>query len=83
MDLRDLALPGATFRLHVTPGARGSSIQRDEDGTLRIRVAEVAEDGKANRAVLKLLARALDVAPSRLTLLRGQTGRDKLVRLEP
>ena len=35
-----------------------------------------------NLAVLKLLAAALDMAPSRLTLLRGATSREKLIQLD-
>jgi uncharacterized protein YggU (UPF0235/DUF167 family) len=39
------------------------------------------EDGKANAAVIDLVARGLGVAPSRLTLLKGATSRDKLLGL--
>ncbi len=82
MDLRPFTLPGATYRLHVTPRAKAEAISRDEDGLLRIRVTAAPQDGRANRAALRLLAEALDVAPSRLTLLRGRSGRDKLVHLD-
>jgi uncharacterized protein YggU (UPF0235/DUF167 family) len=40
-----------------------------------------SRDGAANEAVLDLLARALGATTSRLHLLRGATGRDKLVQL--
>jgi uncharacterized protein YggU (UPF0235/DUF167 family) len=39
-------------------------------------------DGEANRAVLRLVARALEVAPSRVTLLAGSRARRKRVRIE-
>ena len=42
----------------------------------------VPEDGKANAAVIKLLAKALGVAKSRLVLVRGATSRDKLFRID-
>jgi uncharacterized protein len=45
-----------------------------------IRVTCVPEDGKANKAVTRLLAKALRVAPSRL--VRGTAGRDKVFRVE-
>ena len=80
-DLTHMALPGAIFTLRVTPGARRNDITL-HDGVLRVHVTAPPADGKANKAVLKLLAKALGVAPSRLTLIRGQTGRDKLVRLD-
>ena len=47
-----------------------------------IRVTCVPEDGKANKAVTRLLAKALGVAPSRLVLIRGMTGRDKVFKVD-
>lgn len=66
--------------LRVTPGARVETVAI-EDGRLLVKVRVKPEDGKANAAVLELLAAALGVATSRLQLLRGATGRDKLVQL--
>ena len=51
------------------------------DGRLLVKVRVKPEDGKANAAVLELLAAALGIATSRLRMLRGATGRDKLVQL--
>ncbi|MBI6629264.1 DUF167 domain-containing protein [Pontibaca salina] len=76
-DLSHLARSGAEIAVHVTPGARQAAFSH-KDGNLRIAVTVPPEDGKANEAVRKLLARALRVAPSRLSLLRGHTSRDKL-----
>jgi uncharacterized protein YggU (UPF0235/DUF167 family) len=68
--------------LRVTPGARSEALEIG-DGTLLVKVRAKAKDGEANEAVLALLAEALGVATSRLRLLRGATGRDKLVQLPP
>ena len=67
--------------LRVTPGARVESVELGQ-GMLLIKVRTAPEDGKANQAVLSLLASALDTATSRLQMLRGATGRDKLVQLD-
>ena len=75
------AIPGATFALRVTPGAR-RDVLTDEDGTLRCTTTAAPEDGRANAAVAEQLARALGVAKTRLTLLRGATSRDKVFRLD-
>ena len=53
-----------------------------EGGTIRAHVTEAPEGGKATRAVQALLARALGVAKTRLTLVRGQTARQKVFRLD-
>lgn len=76
-DLSNLARPGTEIAVHVTPGARQTAFSH-EDGTLRIAVTTPPEDGKANEAVRKLLARAMGVAPSRLSLQRGHTSREKV-----
>ena len=62
----------------MTPGARRDAVTIADDG-VRLHVTAPPADGAANDAVLRLLAAALDVAPSRLTLLRGATARIKLV----
>lgn len=76
-DLSNLVRPGTEIAVHVTPGARQTAVSLN-DGTLRIAVTAPPEDGKANEAVRKLLARAMGVAPSRLSLLRGHTSREKV-----
>lgn len=80
-DLSDLARPGAVIAVRVTPRASREQVLREQD-QIRIHVTCVPEDGKANKAVAALLAKALGVAKTRLTLLRGATSRDKLFRLD-
>ncbi|MFN3276526.1 MAG: DUF167 domain-containing protein [Paracoccus sp. (in: a-proteobacteria)] len=81
VDLSHLATPGTTIALRATPRARRNALSLS-DGQLRAHVTAPPEDGRANAAVTKMLAKALGVAPSRLTLLRGATARDKLFRLD-
>lgn len=78
--IRALADGEGRLALRVTPGARVESAELGE-GKLLIKVRVKAEDGKANEAVLALLAEALGVGKTRLRLLRGASGRDKLVQL--
>jgi len=81
--LADLAQPGARLEVRVTPKAsRNAVTPPDETGTIRVQVTVMPEDGKANAAVTKLLAKALGVAPGRLRLIRGQTARDKLFEID-
>jgi uncharacterized protein YggU (UPF0235/DUF167 family) len=78
--IRALADDQGRLALRVTPGARVEGIEIG-DGVLLVKVRAKAKDGEANEAVLALLARALGMATSRLRMLRGATGRDKLVQL--
>jgi uncharacterized protein len=73
--------PGTEFSVRVTPSASRNAITT-EDGAIRVYVTTIPEDGKATAAVIKLLAKSLGVAKSRLTLIRGTTSRDKQFRLD-
>jgi len=79
-DLKNLNHVGAKIAVRVTPKASRNRIVQ-EGGVLRVYVTVVPEAGKANAAVIKLLAKALGVPKSKLELIRGQTGRDKLFRI--
>lgn len=67
--------------VRVTPGARVEALEIAE-GRLLAKVRAKPEDGKATDAVRDLLAVGLDLAPSRVTLLRGATSREKLFAVE-
>ena len=80
-DLSHLALPGTTLAVRVTPNARRAGVELAKD-QIRVAVTETPEAGKATEAARVALAKALGVAKTRLTLLRGATSRDKLFRLD-
>ena len=68
--------------VRVVPRAKRNELNGERDGRLVIRVAAPPVDGKANAAVCKLLAKALRVPRSHVTVVRGGASRDKLVRVE-
>ena len=69
------------MRLRVSPGAaRAAVVGRHADGW-KLRVAAAPERGKANEAVLALLAETLAVPRASVTLVSGGSSRDKIVEL--
>ena len=77
---------GVRLHLRVTPNADADRIegveQRDDgNAVLRLRVAAVPDKGKANAAVVALLAKALDVPRSDVTLVAGETARQKTIEI--
>lgn len=77
---------GLTLALRVQPGAgrdRIEGIVADANGvlSLKVKVAAPAEDGRANAAVVALLAKALDLPKSALTLVKGERDRSKVVAI--
>jgi len=74
--------PRTSLRLRVLPGAPRPGIVGRYGDAWKVRVAAAPEAGKANDAVLDLLARTLDVPRRDLELAAGRTSRDKIVLLE-
>jgi uncharacterized protein YggU (UPF0235/DUF167 family) len=77
---------GLRLRLRVTPNAAADRIDGPEtlaDGTsvLRLRVRAVPEGGRANAAVVALLAKTLKLPKSAVTLVAGESARLKTVHL--
>jgi uncharacterized protein (TIGR00251 family) len=68
--------------VRVQPRASRNEIEGTRDGRLRIRTTAAPAGGKANKAVTRLLADYLGVAPSRIRLVRGMTQRNKLFVVE-
>jgi uncharacterized protein (TIGR00251 family) len=75
MDVIDL-----TIRL--TPRAAQEAVDPRPDGVLAVRVTAPPIDGRANEALCRLIAKRAGVAPSRVSVVRGHRGRDKVVRIE-
>lgn len=69
------------LRVRVQPKARANAVKGWHGDALRVSVTAAPEDGKANRAVIALLAETFDVAPSSINLVRGAASRDKWFRL--
>ncbi len=65
----------------MQPGASKNEVQGFQDDVLRIRLTAPPVEGKANKALIALLADLLDVKKSDISIVAGQTGRDKLVEV--
>lgn len=70
------------LRVRLQPRAKRNEVVGLRDGALVVRVTAPPVDGKANAALCKLLAKALGVAPTTVTVIRGQSARDKVVRVD-
>jgi uncharacterized protein len=68
--------------VRLTPRARKDDIAGVRAGRLNVRVSAPPVEGRANEALRKLLAKGCGVPRSRVTIVRGERSRDKLVRIE-
>jgi uncharacterized protein YggU (UPF0235/DUF167 family) len=72
----------AELRVRVTPRAGRNEIAGERGGVLLVRVTAAPEGGKANVAVCRLIAKALRIGNSRVSVARGAGSREKLLRIE-
>ncbi len=72
----------ATISVRVQARARRNEVAGLQDGVLVVRVSAPALEGRANRAVCRLLAERLRVPPSRIAIIRGEHHREKVLRIE-
>jgi len=72
--------------IKVIPGAKQNEISDDFDeaGTriIKVRVNKPAEDGKANKAAIELLAKYFKVKKSAVSIISGETSRNKIVEID-
>ncbi|MDA8745014.1 DUF167 domain-containing protein [Rubripirellula amarantea] len=67
--------------IHVTASARRNHVGGQHDGALRVRVTAVADKGKANKAIMKLLAKTLGLSISQFEIISGHTNRRKVLEI--
>ncbi len=65
----------------VIPNASRDEIVGWQGESLKIRIAAPPVEGKANEAVIKFLAKRLDLAPSDLSIAGGATGKRKKIKI--
>ena len=71
----------AIVRIHVAPRAARDEVGPLVDGVVQVRVTRPAADGEANRALVRVLAAALDLPPSDLVIVAGSRSRHKRIRV--
>ncbi len=68
---------GVIMAVRARPGARQNAVRGEHEGALKVAVTQIAEQGKANRAIVKLLAKSLGLRPWQLELLDGESSSHK------
>lgn len=68
--------------VRLTPRAGRDAIDGWDGDVLRARVAAAPADGKANEALIRLVTRALRIAPSRIALVAGASSRTKIIDVD-
>jgi uncharacterized protein len=68
---------GTILPVRAQPGAKRNEIRGEQDGMLKVCVTQSPEKGKANKAVVELMAKSLGLRKSQIELLSGDTSHQK------
>lgn len=71
----------ALLEVKVQPRSKSPGVEKLGERSFRVRVRAAPDKGRANREVLERLAEYLDVPPSRLAIVRGESSSNKLVKM--
>ncbi len=78
-------MPTERIQIKATPNARAQTLKSEvlEDGSrlYRVSVTATPENGKANKAVIKLLSKEFGLPKSAFTIIRGETSREKIIEI--
>jgi uncharacterized protein len=72
----------ASLVVRLQPRAKRNTIVDERDGVLRVSVAAAPVDGRANAVLCKLIAKRAGVARGRVSVVRGERSREKVVQVE-
>jgi uncharacterized protein (TIGR00251 family) len=76
IDVKD-HLEGCVLPVRAQPGAKRAGLVGEQAGALKVAVTAAPEQGKANKALIEVLSKALGVKKSQIELLNGAASRDK------
>jgi uncharacterized protein YggU (UPF0235/DUF167 family) len=70
------------IEVRLTPRASSDRLMGISDGILRARVTAPPVDDRANEALCRLIAKRIEIAPSKVAVVRGGKSRSKIVRVK-
>jgi uncharacterized protein (TIGR00251 family) len=70
---------GIQIKVRATPRSAKDCVEGLEGDYIKVRLRAIPEKGKANESIIKILADFFDLAPSKISIISGQTSRIKTV----
>jgi len=69
------------FKVKVIAGAKNNSIEHLEDGSIKLRIAQKAVDGKANKEIINYLSEAYKVPKKNVNIIKGEKSSHKTIEI--
>lgn len=70
------------LNIKVIPKSSLNKITKCADGSLKIKITSPPVDGEANKKLIEILSKEYKVAKSKIRILKGETGKNKVVEIE-
>ena len=70
------------LEIRLQPRGDRDQVMGERDGAVLIRISTPPVDGKANAALIAFVAKTIGVPKSAVTIIRGETSRNKVIRVE-
>ena len=71
-----------TISLKVVPRSSKNEVKKQEDGSYRVKLTAPPVDGAANEALIKFLSEEFNVPKSKISILKGETGRKQTIQIQ-
>ena len=75
-------MPEARIDVRLRPRGHRDQLMGVVDGTLQARVTAPPVDGRANKALCRMIAKRIGVAPSKVSVIRGEKSPNKVVSVD-
>ncbi|MFH1245712.1 MAG: DUF167 domain-containing protein [Candidatus Omnitrophota bacterium] len=69
------------LQIRVHPGTSREKLIRDSDGSFIAYLTKPAVEGQANKALIRLLSKELDIPKSKISIIRGEKAKTKIVSI--
>jgi uncharacterized protein (TIGR00251 family) len=67
----------------VIANARNNAVEFQKDGSVKLRIAKIASDGRANKEIIKFLSEIFDVPKGNVEILKGEKSNHKNISIKP
>ena len=71
------------IQVKVKAGSRKESLEKTGENNFIVKINQPAVEGKANKALIKILAEYFDVSPSRVSIVSGDKSKNKIIEIYP
>lgn len=75
-------MPAKRISVKITPSAKKEGIIDEGNNCFKIKVGAPAVEGKANEAMIKILAEYFDIPKSRIKIVRGKFAKNKIIEID-